>query len=57
MSKIVDPQIAEAIIKVREEKVRIIPGYDGVYGQLAIFDKKTDVTHRRPTQRSMVDFV
>ena len=58
MSKIVDPKIAEAIVRVREEKAHVIPGYDGVYGQLVIFDEKQeDTTHQKPKQKSMADFM
>ncbi|MFH1612712.1 MAG: endonuclease Q family protein [bacterium] len=32
--------IAEAIIKVRNEKVKIIPGYDGVFGEIHIQKEK-----------------
>ena len=57
MSKIVDPRIAEAIVRVREEKAHVVPGYDGVYGQLVIFDKKQEATQQpKPKQKSMVDF-
>ena len=34
MSKIVDPRIAEAVVRVRGGEVKVIPGYDGVYGRL-----------------------
>jgi PHP family Zn ribbon phosphoesterase len=33
------PEIVEGIIRVREGKVIIEPGYDGVYGKIRIFQK------------------
>lgn len=33
------PEIAEGIIRVREGKVDIEPGYDGLYGKIRIFSK------------------
>jgi uncharacterized protein (TIGR00375 family) len=33
------PEIAEGIIRVREGKVQIEPGYDGIYGKIRIFSK------------------
>jgi uncharacterized protein (TIGR00375 family) len=58
MSKIVDSRIAEAVIRVREEKAHVIPGYDGVYGQLVIFDEKQeDTAPQKPKQKSMADFM
>jgi len=33
------PEIAEGIIRVREGKVYIEPGYDGIYGKIRIFSK------------------
>ena len=60
MSQIVDPRVAEAIVRVREEKMRVIPGYDGVYGQLIIFEEgveKGKVVSERLKQRSIADFM
>jgi len=34
------PEIAEAVIKVREGKVSIEPGYDGLYGKVKIFPQQ-----------------
>jgi len=58
MNMIIDPKIAEAIVRVREEKAYVIPGYDGVYGQLVIFDEKREnSTVLIPKQKSMADFI
>ena len=58
MEKIVDSRIAEAIVRVREEKAQVIPGYDGVYGQLVIFNQKQeDTAQHKPKQKSMADFM
>jgi len=59
MSKIVDPQVAEAIVRVRAEKVKVIPGYDGVYGQLVIFEEKAQPreTVEKVKQHSLADFM
>ncbi|KPV64078.1 MAG: hypothetical protein AOA66_0392 [Candidatus Bathyarchaeota archaeon BA2] len=59
MSQIVDPGIAETIVRVREGKVKVNPGYDGVYGQLVIFkeEEKVKAAPKKPKQRSIADFM
>ncbi len=59
MSKIVNPKIAEAIVRVREEKVEVIPGYDGVYGQLLIFEEQKETIPKREKikHQSLADFM
>jgi uncharacterized protein (TIGR00375 family) len=36
MASIVDSRFADAVVKVREGKVTVVPGYDGVYGKLVL---------------------
>lgn len=59
--KVTNERIADAIIKVREGKVKYICGYDGVYGRV-IFDEKEYQRLKEKqkikisTQRSLKDF-
>ena len=65
MAKIADPKIAEAVVRMREEKVKVVPGYDGVYGQLILFEdeqnekkKKEEAPLKlRKRQQSLFDFM
>jgi uncharacterized protein (TIGR00375 family) len=60
MSKIVEPRIAEAIVRVREEKIKVSPGYDGVYGQLVLFEEQQEKASEKLEkikQRSLSDFM
>ena len=59
MSEIVDSKIAEAVTRVREGKVDVFPGYDGVYGQLLIFPEQKETVPKREKigQQSLADFI
>jgi len=59
MSKIVEPRIAEAVVRVREERVKVVPGYDGVYGQLIIYEEQelTPKKIEKVKQQSLADFM
>jgi len=50
-------RIAGGIVRMREGKIRVIPGYDGVYGVVDIFgEKKDDETNKNSKQSSLGDF-
>lgn len=40
LQRITKPRIAEGIERVRNEKLQIIPGYDGVYGTVHVFTEE-----------------
>jgi PHP family Zn ribbon phosphoesterase len=58
MQQIVESKIAEAIVRVREGKVHVTPGYDGVYGQLVIFKEPNEAQPKREPikQRRLADY-
>jgi uncharacterized protein (TIGR00375 family) len=60
IASVVDPAIAKAVMKVRDGTAKVTPGYDGVYGQLALGIEPIKIKAKAPVvhvqQRSMSDF-
>lgn len=50
--------VAEAVVKVREGKAKVVPGYDGVYGQLVLSKERNleKTIPRRVQQMNLTDF-
>ena len=51
LEKVVSPEIALGIINVREGKVKIAPGYDGVFGKISV--DKTAIKKPKEEQASL----
>lgn len=52
LSQVVDQPIADAITKVREGTVTVVPGFDGVYGKL-VLNPQTEKPHVKPPRGSV----
>jgi PHP family Zn ribbon phosphoesterase len=42
LASFVPPKILEGIVRMRQGKVSIVPGHDGVYGKIALFSKREE---------------
>ena len=57
LESVVDEQVAEAIIRVREGRAKVVPGYDGVYGQLVLNEQlQGRPMQNRVQQLNLTDF-
>ena len=63
LCEVAPPRVAEAIVRVRDGRVKVVPGYDGVYGQIVFFEderieeKEEKFVRQTVAQRSLTDFM
>ena len=53
LREVVDASIADAVLRVRTGSIRVVPGYDGVYGKLDLAVGTSAEERRRETVRQL----
>ncbi|MEM3019367.1 MAG: endonuclease Q family protein [Candidatus Bathyarchaeia archaeon] len=57
LARVVPQKIVDAILKLREGKIRVIPGYDGVYGKPVFDFEVSQERDRKASERFLEDFL
>ncbi len=52
---VVNEKIAELVIRNREGKIKISPGFDGIYGKIILEEEKSEVKTPKQTQQKSLD--
>ncbi len=60
LEAVVDAKVAEAIMRVRDDQIKVVPGYDGVYGRPIIFGDEASFAKgisEKVQQLNLTDFM
>lgn len=50
LARLTDPRVAEGVMRARAGRVRVLPGYDGEYGEIRIFEEPLAKRESEPTR-------
>jgi len=59
LASVVDERVADAVVRIREGRAKVVPGYDGVYGTLVLSESVSEekVDAGRVQQLNLTDFM